>query len=86
MQSSSTDRTTKFFLLQRRRQTFEQFSSLNESKKADNPALEHILGYFHSSDENRDARPILSCFSQPDKSKRAKKMLELAIPSLFKLG
>jgi hypothetical protein len=25
-------------------------------------------------------------FSQPDKSKRAKKMLELAIPSLFRLG
>jgi hypothetical protein len=27
----------------------------------------------------RGARPILGCFSQPDESKRAKKMLELAI-------
>jgi hypothetical protein len=25
-------------------------------------------------------------FSQPDESKRAKKMLELVIPSLFRLG
>jgi hypothetical protein len=25
-------------------------------------------------------------FSQPDESKRAKKLLELAIPSVFKLG
>jgi hypothetical protein len=25
-------------------------------------------------------------FSQPDESKRAKKMLELAVPSLFRLG
>jgi hypothetical protein len=25
-------------------------------------------------------------FSQPDESKRAEKMLELAIPSLFRLG
>jgi hypothetical protein len=25
-------------------------------------------------------------FSQPDESKRAKKMLDLAIPSLFRLG
>jgi hypothetical protein len=25
-------------------------------------------------------------FSQPEKSKRAEKMLELAIPSLFRLG
>jgi hypothetical protein len=25
-------------------------------------------------------------FAQPDESKRAKKMLELAIPSLFRLG
>jgi hypothetical protein len=28
--------------------------------------------------------PVL--FPQPDESKRAKKMLELAIPSLFRLG
>jgi hypothetical protein len=28
----------------------------------------------------------LGLFSQPDKSKRAEKMLELAIPSLFRLG
>jgi hypothetical protein len=34
----------------------------------------------------RDARSISSCFSQPDESKRAEKMLEPAIPSLFRLG
>jgi hypothetical protein len=34
----------------------------------------------------RDARSILSCFLQPDESKRAEKMLDLVIPSLFRLG
>jgi hypothetical protein len=29
---------------------------------------------------------IPGLFSQPDESKKAKKMLELAIPSLFRLG
>jgi hypothetical protein len=29
---------------------------------------------------------VLGLFSQPDESKRAKKMLELAIPSIFRLG
>jgi hypothetical protein len=35
---------------------------------------------------SRYVRPrILSCFHNPDESKRAEKMLELAIPSLFRL-
>jgi hypothetical protein len=59
---------------------------LNESKKADNLALEHILGCFHSLDESQRCSPDLGLFSQPDESKRAKKMLELASPSLFRLG
>jgi hypothetical protein len=29
---------------------------------------------------------VLELFSQPDESKKAEKMLELAIPSLFRLG
>jgi hypothetical protein len=34
----------------------------------------------------RGARPIPELFSKPDESKRAEKMLELAIPSLFRHG
>jgi hypothetical protein len=34
----------------------------------------------------KGARPIPELFSQPDESKRAKKKLELVIPSLFRLG
>jgi hypothetical protein len=81
MQSSSTDRTIEF-LLQRRRQNL----GLDESKKADNPALEPILGYFHSLDESQRCSPDPELFAQPDESKRAEKMIELAIPSLFRLG
>jgi hypothetical protein len=32
------------------------------------------------------AQAILSCFHKSNESKRAEKMLELAIPSLFRLG
>jgi hypothetical protein len=34
----------------------------------------------------RGSSPYLELFSQPDERKRAEKMLELAIPSLFRLG
>jgi hypothetical protein len=34
----------------------------------------------------RGSSPYLELFSQPDESKKAKKMLELAILSLFRLG
>jgi hypothetical protein len=58
---------------------------LDESK-AGKPTLEPILGYFHSLDESQRCLPDPELFSQPDESKRAEKMLELVIPSLFKLG
>jgi hypothetical protein len=58
---------------------------LDESK-AQRPTLEHILGCLHDQDENRECSTYSGVFSQPDESKRAEKMLELAIPSLFKLG
>jgi hypothetical protein len=80
MQSSSTDRTTEF-LLQRRRQNL----GFDESKKADNLALEPILGCFHNLDENQRCSLDPELFAQPDESKRAKKMIELAIPSIFRL-
>jgi hypothetical protein len=47
------------------------------------------LGQLSSFDEKRLTNTALEpprMFSQPDESKRAKKMLELAIPSLFRLG
>jgi hypothetical protein len=66
--------------------TFEQFSSLNESKDADKPTLEPILGCFHGPNESQRRSPYLELFSQPDKSKRVEKTLDLAIPSLFRLG
>jgi hypothetical protein len=34
----------------------------------------------------RGSSPYPELFSQPDESKKAKKMLELIIPSLFRLG
>jgi hypothetical protein len=52
---------------------------LDESKKADNPALEPILGYFHSLDESQRCSLDPELFSQLDESKRAEKMLELTI-------
>jgi hypothetical protein len=61
------------------------FSGLDESK-ADKLTLESILGCFHSLDESQRCSPDLELFSQPDESKRAEKMLELTIPSLFRLG
>jgi hypothetical protein len=61
------------------------FSGLDKSK-ADKLTLEPILGCFHSLDESQKCLPYPGLFSQPDESKRAKKMLELKIPSLFKIG
>jgi hypothetical protein len=58
---------------------------LDESK-ADRPTLEPILGCFHDLDESRRCLTYPGLFSQPDESKRAEKMLELAILSLFRLG
>jgi hypothetical protein len=58
---------------------------LDESK-ADKLTLEPILGYFHGPNESQRCSLYLGLFSQPDESKRAEKMLELAIPSLFQLG
>jgi hypothetical protein len=58
---------------------------LDESK-ADKLTLEHILGCFHGPDESQRCSIDFELFSQPDKSKRAEKMLELEIPSLFRLG
>jgi hypothetical protein len=59
--------------------TLVQFSSLDKSKKADNPALEPILGCFHNLDESQRRSPYPELISQPDESKRAEKTLELAI-------
>jgi hypothetical protein len=61
------------------------FSGLDKSK-ADKLTLEPILGCFHSLDESQRCSLDPGLFSQPDESKRAEKMLELAIPSLFRLG
>jgi hypothetical protein len=61
------------------------FSGLNGSK-ADKPTLQPILDYFHSLDESQRYSPYPGLISQPDESKRDEKMLELAIPSLFRLG
>jgi hypothetical protein len=58
---------------------------LDESK-ADKLTLKSILGCFHSLDESQRCSPDPELFSQADESKRAKKMLELVIPSLFRLG
>jgi hypothetical protein len=61
------------------------FLGLDESK-ADRPTLKPILGCFHDLDESRRCSTYPGLFSQPDESKRAKKILELAITSLFRLG
>jgi hypothetical protein len=58
---------------------------LDESK-ADKLTLEPILGCFHSLAESQRYSPDPELFSQPDESKRAENVLELAIPSLFRLG
>jgi hypothetical protein len=64
---------------------FQVFSGLDESK-ADKLTLEPILGYFHILDESQRCSPDPELFSQLDETKRAEKMLELVIPSLFSLG
>jgi hypothetical protein len=61
------------------------FSGLDESK-ADKLTLEPILSCFHGLDESQRCSPYPELFSQLDESKRAEKMLELVIPSLFSLG
>jgi hypothetical protein len=61
------------------------FLGLDESK-ADGPTLEPILGCFHDPDESQRCSTYPGLFSQPDESKRSEKMLELSIPSLFRLG
>jgi hypothetical protein len=55
---------------------------LDESK-ADKPTLEPILGCFHDLNESQRRSTYLELFLQPDESKRAEKMLELAIPKSF---
>jgi hypothetical protein len=50
---------------------------LGESK-ADKLTLKPILGCFHDPDESRRCSIYPRLFSQPDESKRAEKMLELA--------
>jgi hypothetical protein len=55
---------------------------LDESK-ADKSTLEPILGYFHGLDERQRCLTYPELFSQPNESKRAEKMLELAIPKPF---
>jgi hypothetical protein len=49
------------------------------------PTLEPILGCFHSPDESQRCSTYPELFSQPDESKRAEKMLKLAISSFFRL-
>jgi hypothetical protein len=61
------------------------FSVLDESK-ANRLTLELFLDCFHGLDESQRCLTYFRLFSQPDESKRAEKMLELAIPSLFRLG
>jgi hypothetical protein len=60
------------------------FSDLDESK-ADKLTLKPILGSFHGLDESKRCSTDPELFLQPDEGKRAKKTLELAIPSLFRL-
>jgi hypothetical protein len=58
------------------------FSGLDESK-ADKLTLEPILGCFHGLGESQRCSPYPELFSQPDDSKRAQKMLELALSQVF---
>jgi hypothetical protein len=51
--------------------------------KVDKPTLEPIVGCFHGLDESQRCSTYPELFSQPDERKRAKKMLELAIPKPF---
>jgi hypothetical protein len=61
------------------------FLGLDESK-ADRPILKPILGCFHGLDESQRCLTCPGLFSQPDESKSVEKMLELANPSLLRLG
>jgi hypothetical protein len=61
------------------------FLGLDESK-ADKLTLKPILGCFRGQDESQKCSTDPELFPQPNESKRAEKMLELAIPSLFRLG
>jgi hypothetical protein len=76
-QSSPTDRTTEFTLLQRKK------TKHLDSYQADKYNTRTFWVVFMAWMRAGGARPILSCFSQPDKSKRAKKTLELTIPKPF---
>jgi hypothetical protein len=58
---------------------------LDESK-ADKLTLNLSWVVFTTWIRARGARPIPELFSQPNESKRAKKMLELAILSFFRIG
>jgi hypothetical protein len=58
------------------------FLGLDESK-ADKLTLEPILGCFHNPDKSQRCSQDPELFSQPDESKRAEKMLKLAILNLF---
>jgi hypothetical protein len=60
------------------------FSGLNESKKADKPTRTYPRLFSWPGWEPDSARPIPELFN-PDESKRAEKMFELAILSLFRL-
>jgi hypothetical protein len=57
-----------------------------DERKADKLTLKPILGCFHNLDESQRYSQDPELFSQPDESKRDEKMLELAIPSLFRPG
>jgi hypothetical protein len=61
------------------------FSGLDENKKADKPTLNLSWVVFIAWMRARRCSPYPELFSQPDESKRAKKMLELAILSLLRL-
>jgi hypothetical protein len=65
--------------------TITSLFRLDESK-AHRLIFEPILGCFHNLDESQRCSPYPELFSQPDESKIAEKMLELAIPSLFRFG
>jgi hypothetical protein len=54
-----------------------------KARRLTNPALKPILGCSHGPDESQRCSPNPKLFSQPDESKRAKKMLELTLSQVF---
>jgi hypothetical protein len=50
-----------------------------EARRLTNPTLEPIMGCSHDPDESQRCSLDPELFSQPNESKRAKKMLEFAI-------